>query len=102
MNESFDVIAERVCEDYIIYRCPHCYSKYKKDGTPYKSAKQVYHMHGNEEKSDENRIIHRGHHAVSEMEGKSPPNVVIHITDNTLKLIPKVPKPRIIKSKIFH
>ena len=97
MDESFDIIAERVTEDYIIYSCPYCFSKYKKDGTPYKSAKSVYHMLGNEEQSDKNRIIHRGHHAVKQMEGKSPANVVIHITDNTLKLIEKVAK-----SKIFN
>jgi len=93
-DESFDIIAERLNEDYIYYSCPYCFSKYKQDGSPYKSAKPIFHIHGNDEKSDKNRIIHRGHHAVAGMIGKSPANVNIHITDNTLKLIAKVPTGR--------
>lgn len=92
MENCFDVVAERLTNEHIIYQCPYCWTKYKKDGTPYKTAKRMYHMHGNATHSGENRIEERAHHVCDHEQGKAPQNVRIHITDQTLKLIPPVLK----------
>ncbi len=42
------VIADRIDVDAVVFKCPFCWSKFKKDGKPYKNAKRVEHFHGSE------------------------------------------------------
>jgi hypothetical protein len=93
MNDPTEihVVAERLTKTHIYYECPHCYTKYKKDGTPYKKAKKVIHSHGNDTHSFDNRITTRVHHSNSS-HIKTYNNVCIHITDDTLKF-PEIDSP---------
>lgn len=42
----FKVEASELTPTQIKYTCPFCFDKYKKDGTPYKKAKNVEHCYG--------------------------------------------------------
>ena len=74
------VVAKSVDKFYIRYECPFCYTKYKKNGEPYKTAKHEIHKHGADGKL-ENRIEHRISHCA-----KNSHNVDIIINDDTLRL----------------
>lgn len=81
------------------YECPFCWSKYKKNGEPYKTAKRVIHHHGTDKK--ENHFIgHRHFHChdktyyafnqidkekLKEFEFKKYNGVNVIIDDSTLK-----------------
>jgi hypothetical protein len=56
-----EFIALKIDSSHIYYRCPDCFTKYKKDGTPYKNAKNLIHKHGSCNDLS-NRIEHRSHH----------------------------------------
>ena len=60
------------------------YSKYKKDGTPYKRSKRLYHTHGSGGELI-NRIEHRAGHCSKEHNT----DFNIHITDDTKRLLLK-------------
>ena len=47
-------IALKITPDQVFYECNVCYERYKKNGLPYKKAKKVIHIHGNEEHSNTN------------------------------------------------
>ncbi len=53
--------ALRVDHTHIYYKCPTCFTKYKKNGEPYKTAKHVIHRHGSCNDLS-NRTEHRSHH----------------------------------------
>ena len=77
----FDVIAETISSRVFRFKCPFCYSKYKKDGTPYKRSKNVYHTHGSNGELI-NRIEHRAGHCSKEHNN----DFNIHITDDTKRI----------------
>lgn len=80
---TFDVIAESISNKHIRFKCPFCYSKYKKNGDPYKRAKRIYHTHGSNGELY-NRIEHRIAHCYGNKEYTTDFN--IHITDNTKRI----------------
>lgn len=47
-NRECHIVAKSVDRKYLIFDCPFCLNKYKKDGTPFKNAKRVEHIHGAE------------------------------------------------------
>ena len=44
--KATSVIALAVDEVHVIFPCPVCRTRYKKDGSPYASSKPVIHRHG--------------------------------------------------------
>ena len=77
---TVDVEAKTINDKTFTFECPFCWSKYKKNGDPYKTAKRVTHIHGsNGDKS--NRVEHRFGHCVYKRTDFN-----IHITDNTQRL----------------
>lgn len=80
-----EIYVERLTPNHIIYRCPDCKSRYKKNGDPYKTAKAVYHAHGNDTGGSENRVVSRTHHAVEGCKNTFTETKLI-VNDNTLKL----------------
>ena len=83
MINMLNVEAVEITPNLIKYKCPVCFTKYNKDGKPSKRAKNLIHIHGNEEHSKENRITSRSHHNNSNNIGYN--QVCIHITDKTLR-----------------
>jgi len=80
-----EIIAERLTPEHIIYRCPHCKTRYKMNGEPYKTAKEVYHAHGNDTKGRENRRVTRTHHAVEGCKNTFEEATIV-IDNSTIKL----------------
>lgn len=78
--------AFKVDSNHIYYKCPTCFTKYKKDGTPYSSAKPVVHKHGSCGDLS-NRIEHRSHHKTWNFPNnkKCYESCNISITNNTLR-----------------
>jgi hypothetical protein len=77
-------IALKITPEQVFYECNVCYERYKKNGLPYKKAKKVIHVHGNEEHSNTNRIIERMHHSNAN-HIKTFNQVEIHVTDETIR-----------------
>ena len=75
------VIADYIDDKVIRFKCPLCWTKYKKNGQPYKSAKNRIHTHGSCGELH-NRTEHRVHHGFNPL-GKSYEDVEILITDET-------------------
>lgn len=42
------VYASRVDKTHVYFKCPYCYTSYKKNGEPRKTAKQIEHAHGSD------------------------------------------------------
>ena len=63
--------------------CPFCFSRYKKDGTPYIRAKRIIHHHGNSDGDLSNRFEWRHPHCYGP--NNKPNGFKIHINDNTIK-----------------
>ena len=61
-----EVIAKTVGDIHITFECPFCWSKYKKDGQPYKNAKKLIHTHGSCGEKH-NRNEYRIHHCFSKI-----------------------------------
>ena len=80
-------VALKVDKTHIYYKCPVCFTKYKKDGTPYKTAKNVVHRHGSSGDLS-NREEHRSHHKTYNFpQGNlTYNNVCIVINDETEKV----------------
>jgi len=55
------VVADTIDMNSFTYKCPICFTKYKKDGTPYKNAKPLIHIHGSSGDTSD-RIETRSHH----------------------------------------
>lgn len=77
------VIAEEIDNLDIKFTCPFCYTRYKKDGTPTKNAKNSIHTHGSGNNFN-NRVEYRTPHCGG---ANSNPDYefAIHITNNTKK-----------------
>ena len=73
------IIAKSVDIKQIIFTCPCCSSKYKKDGNPCKNAKKVEHIHTSSGYLG-NRLERRAPHCQSINEIKG---FIIYITDRT-------------------
>lgn len=77
---TIDVEAKTINDKTVTFECLFCWSKYKKNGQPYKTAKRVIHKHGSNSNLN-NRIINRTGHCLNTFR-----NFNIHITDNTERL----------------
>ncbi len=74
------VIADRISVDEVVFKCPVCWSKYKKNGQPYKNAKRVEHFHGSE-RNTIRRETKRVPHCLDE--AKNYREFLIAITEET-------------------
>lgn len=74
------VVADSIDKTHIKFTCPHCFSKYKKNGEPYKRAKNLVHTHGSNNDLSNRREtrVHHGKRYGDEVE--------ILITDETKRL----------------
>jgi len=81
--KNFSVEANVITPKQIYFECPFCWSKYKKNGEPYKNAKRLRHIHGNECHTSENRVTTRTPHCIhrNELDGE----FIINITENTVR-----------------
>jgi hypothetical protein len=87
VNNTPTFVATRVDRTHIYYKCPVCFTKYKKNGQPYANAKNVIHKHGSCGDLS-NRIEHRAHHRTYNYpEGRLTYNNVCIIIDDTTKKI---------------
>ena len=75
------VYAKSIDKIHIRFECPFCWTKYKKNGEPYKNAKRLIHRHGSCN-TFEIREEHRGGHCMPERYGG---NFIIIIDDNTIR-----------------
>ncbi len=80
---NFVVEAKTIDKHHITYECPYCYTKYKKNGQPYKKAKHRVHTHGSCGELH-NRIEARIHHSGTD-DPRNGQEVGISITDNTIR-----------------
>jgi hypothetical protein len=80
--ENFWIEANLITPKQIYFNCPCCWSKYKKNGEPYKNAKRVRHIHGNCTGTDVNRNTTRTPHCIKKPEEGE---FIIRITENTIK-----------------
>ena len=80
--ENFSIEATLLTPKHIYFDCPHCWSKYKKNGEPYKLAKQKRHCHGNDTMTDSNRSTTRTPHCIRK---RNFSEFTIDITDNTIR-----------------
>jgi len=76
------VNAEKINEKQFTFKCPICWSRYKKNGQPSKTAKRIYHRHGSAGNLN-NRIEFRTHH--NSINGEYC-EFKIKISDNTLRI----------------
>lgn len=79
--EYFKIEADVITPSEIKFKCPCCWSKYKKNGQPYKNAKRVVHVHGNDTRGKENRSTTRTPHCIRFSDEFD--EFLIEITDNT-------------------
>ena len=80
---TFDVYAETISNKQFKFKCPFCWTKYKKNGKPYKKAKRKYHFHGSDGDLS-NRVEHRSAHCYGNDEYSTDFN--IYITDDTIRI----------------
>lgn len=80
--KNFIVEAKVITPTHLYFDCPLCWSRYKKNGEPYKTAKRVTHTHGNDTQSKENRITTRSPHCTINRDFNE---FTINITDNTIR-----------------
>ena len=59
MNINCHVVAKYVNKSQVTFECPFCYTRYKKNGDPAKSAKNATHVHTNSKGTTENQIFTR-------------------------------------------
>lgn len=78
------VVADSIDKNHIKFTCPHCFSKYKKNGEPYKRAKNRVHTHGSCGDLSNRRETRIHHHDY--MRNKFGEEVEIFITDQTKRL----------------
>jgi hypothetical protein len=81
--KTISVEASEITPTLIKFICPQCWSKYKKNGDPYKRAKRVMHIHGNETQSKNNRTTDRGPHCI--VNNNDIDSFDIHITEKTIR-----------------
>ena len=76
-----DIEAFKIDKTHIYIKCPYCFTKYKKNGQPYKTAKNLIHLHGSTGDLT-NRIETRSHHS-NTCNNNFTWNIAI--TDNTIR-----------------
>lgn len=81
--ENLYVVAKSVNKMSITFECPHCWTKYKKNGEPSLRAKRVVHSHGSCGDIS-NRIEHRALHCLDKKRDNYS-GVNIEINDTTLR-----------------
>ena len=59
------VYAQSINKIQFSFECPYCWSNYKKNGEPYKTAKRIKHVHGSNDNLN-NRTEHRIAHCMKE------------------------------------
>lgn len=79
------IVAEIVSVQQVKYTCPFCWSKYKKDGTPYKNATQLSHCHGSEFNVN-NKVHPRSAHCDTRGSTIKCDEVKIYVTDKTRRM----------------
>lgn len=77
-----NVVADIINKNHIIFTCPFCFSRYKKNGEPYRTATRIRHIHGSSGDLS-NRIEHRTAHCDKKINNR---DFNIHITDDTVRL----------------
>ena len=78
----FSVEAQVITPKQISFECPVCWSKYKKNGEPYKTAKRIRHIHGNDTGKDMDRKTTRSPHCLRSGDFDE---FLIEITENTVR-----------------
>src|SRR5680860_1220377 len=73
------IVANKVSMEDLVFTCPFCWSKYKKDGSPYKNAKRLQHCHGSE-RCINNRITTRSAHC-NRRDTDESYQFIIYVTD---------------------
>ena len=84
-NDTLHIVADIVSVQQVKYTCPFCWSKYKKDGNPYKNATRICHCHGSDF-SVENKTHHVGAHCDTRGSSRKCDNIRIYVTDKTRRL----------------
>tara|TARA_R110001606_G_scaffold262997_1_gene411629 strand:+ start:1455 stop:1691 length:237 start_codon:yes stop_codon:yes gene_type:complete len=77
---TLKVYAKYISKEYLIFTCPLCYTKYKKNGEPTKLSKKKNHYHGSCGKTH-NRTEHRIGHCI----GRNIDFNII-VNDDTLRI----------------
>ena len=75
------VIATHINKYEMFYECPCCWTRYKKNGEPYKNAKRTIHRHGNNGDPVSSRITRRTSHC-PKMKG----DIFIVVNETTKRL----------------
>lgn len=83
VKETVNVVASKITPTNIYFKCPLCWSRYNKNGSPSIRGKPVYHVHGNETTSSDNRETHRTTHCHNK--AFCGFNVKIMVTDDTVR-----------------
>lgn len=89
MIKTIRVEATRVSNRQVWFKCPYCFSRYKKDGTPYKNAKRVEHVHGCDSMQNHNvgtRVPHCLEQGRKQMERDGVSEVDIFVVDETKRV----------------
>lgn len=94
MIDVEEVKAHKIDNFQIYYQCKHCYSKYKKNGEPYKNAKKKIHIHGSGNDFS-NRTESRIPHCSEDRRRAS--EVLIVIDDTTQKIDDPILRKRFLK-----
>ena len=80
--ETVNVVASTITPTSIYFKCPECWSKYKKNSDPALRGKPIYHNHGNETRSSLNRETYRVPHCIRK---NNICGFNIKITDDTIR-----------------
>ncbi len=83
-SKTIYTYATKIDNKHIYFECPVCKKTYNKNGKPRKNGRIVNHRHGSNGELH-NRIEHRQHHH-NHYYGRKWGDVVIRITDATLRL----------------
>ena len=81
VDDIHKVHAYQITKTNIFVKCDKCFNKYKKDGTPHKNAKNIYHIYGSNNEFH-NREEIRITHCQKEQAGKY---ICIIVDDNTIR-----------------
>lgn len=79
-NNIVHIVADYVSRKELNFTCPFCWSRYKKDGTPTKTAKKITHYHGSF--TTDNRSYRKFPHCDPKRNDKP---FEIYVTNNTTK-----------------
>lgn len=77
---TLQVEAIMVDDHHVKYKCPYCFTKYKKNGQPRMNAKHVLHQHGSNSIKKIGHVFTRGTHC---RDSEGPSSVDIRITQST-------------------